>query len=103
MSDFSIQIDGLKVPLLSKQEFIQFSCSVVIDEKVVVPGNTEIIVPMRLMNSNSSCYNFCPDYAGIFEPERNEDVLLACSCAATVSKKGIVPVLVMNLPDRSVT
>ena len=66
MSDFSIQIDGLKVPLLSKQELIPCSCSVVIDEKIVVSGNTEMIVPMRLVNSNSSCYNFCPDYAGMF-------------------------------------
>ena len=103
MSDFSIQLDGVKVPLLSKQEFIPFSCSVVIDENIVVPSNTEMVVPMRLVNANSSCYNFCPDYAGIFEPERNEDVLLACSCTATVSKKGIIPVLVVNLSDQSVT
>ena len=103
MSDLSIVIQGVKVPLLTKEELIPISCSVVVNEKIVVPKCSEMVVPLRLVTSNNSDTHIMPDYAGIFEPETNENVMLNVACTATVSRRGIIPVLVMNISQDDIT
>ena len=104
VSEGFVTIDSIEIPFISEDELIPMSCSVVIDENIVLPGNTEVVVPMRVVNSQCTD-EIRPDYPGIFEPDNfdNSETMIACSCTATVSRKGIIPVIVMNLSDEKVT
>ena len=74
-------------------------------ENTVIPGNTEMVVPMRIVNSENHDLLITSNFSGIFEPYDREDEfdMVVCSCTATVSNNSVIPVLVMNLHDYDVT
>jgi hypothetical protein len=90
-----LQVHGMSVPLLHKEELIPIACKAVVATTVQIPANTEKQVLLRISNDHTlvSC-----DYTGVFEPENSLDFMFARTLAIT--EDGCIPVLVMNsTPD----
>lgn len=101
MSESCVSIRDRKVSLLSKEQVVPVVCSALMAETIVVPPNSEMIIPLKVVNDDNSDEVISGSYEGILEPDTHEDVLIAR--VATISRNGIIPVMVMNLSNEERT
>ncbi len=97
VSESCLSIGNHKIPLLTMENLFPHVCSAVVAETMVIPANSEMIIPLKLLDNQDSQEVIYYNYEGIFEPDSHLDEDILVASVATKSEKGIIPVLVMNL------
>ena len=97
LSEACLSVRGKRVPLLRKENISPTVCNALVAETLIVPANSEMIIPLKLVDGDNSDMGVSSNYEGIFEADSHIHESILVANVATRSNDGIIPVLIMNL------